>query len=454
MILTSDMFKDQEFFRTFIKIALPIALQNLFVSSLGIVDTMMVGSIGETAIAAVGLANQIFFLLNFTLFGINSGAAIFTAQFWGARDVRGIRKVMGLELMLGLATCAVFSGVALLLPAQALGFYSADPEVVRLGTGYLRTVGLSYLATTLTLCLTTVLRSTGLIRLPVVAAIGTLCLNTALNYVLIFGHFGFPQLGVEGAATATCIARWLECAALLAYAYLARTPAAARLPELLGFDRDFLGRYFHVTLPVVINEVLWSLGTSFYAAIYAHVGTEQVAAYNVAITILNLATVLFVGISSACGIMVGNAIGAGDPERAFNNARRSLGIGGVLALVVGLGLFLVRESALSIYSLSPQGMQAARDILGVLTISVFYRAFNPTIIVGILRSGGDTRFSAVIDVAAVWLVALPLGTLGAFVFYLPIQWVVLCILAEGLFKMSIGLWRVFSRKWINMLVQA
>ncbi len=280
------MFKDKEFFQSLIRIALPIALQTLFVASLGIVDTVMVGQLGDASIAAVGLANQIFFLLNFTLFGINSGAAIFTAQYWGARDVPAIRKVLGVCLMLGLAACALFSVLALGFPRLALGFYSSDPLVIDLGSAYLQIVGISYLATTLTLCYTAILRSTGVIRLPVIFGIAALCVNTGLNYLLIYGNFGFPRLGVQGAAVATSIARILECVALLGYAYLSRSPAAARPRELAAFDAQYLKIYFHVTIPVVINEMLWSLGTSFYSAIYAHVGTEAVAAYSVAVTSL------------------------------------------------------------------------------------------------------------------------------------------------------------------------
>jgi putative MATE family efflux protein len=446
------MFKDREFITPFIRIAIPIALQNLFISSLGIIDTIMVGQLGETAIAAVGLANQIFFLLNFALFGINSGAAIYTAQFWGAHDVAGIRKVLGVCLGLGLLVCVLFTTLALGFPVQALRFYTADPEVIRLGSSYLSIVGFSYLASTLSLCYITILRSTGVIRFPVMVGIATLCLNTGLNYLLIYGNFGFPRLGVPGAALATSIARILECLAVLVYAYLSRSPAAASTREMTACEAGFLHKYFKVTGPVIVNEMLWSLGTSLYSAIYAHVGTEAVAAYNVALTILNLSSVLFTGISAACGVLVGNSIGAGDLDRAYQHARRSLILGGGLAVVIGVIVFITRDITLSVYSLTESGTRAARDVLGVLCISVIYRAFNPTIIVGILRSGGDTHFSAILDVSAVWVVALPLAYLGAFVLELPIAGVVLCVLAEGLYKMIFGLRRVGSRKWINNLL--
>ena len=438
----------------FTKIVIPIALQSLFTSSLGIVDTIMVGQLGATSVAAVGLANQVFFLLNFTLFGIHTGAAIFIAQYWGNKDLAGIRRVLGMSLVFGLLACVLFSMIALGFPAQALGVYTKDPAVIALGQDYLSMVGLSYLATTITACYTATLRSTGRIRVPVAIGIATLCLNTGLNFLLIFGSFGFPRMGVHGAALATTIARAIECVALLVYTYASRSPAAASLKELTHFNRRFWGVYLGVAAPVILNEMLWAVGSSLFNAIYARIGTEQVAAVSIATTILNLATVVLAGISSACGIMVGNAIGAGNSEKAFMVARRSLTIGGVLALVIGGFLLVLRGPAVNLYQLSPAAHQYAYDVLGVFSVAVIFRAFNPTIIVGILRSGGDTRFSALIDVGAVWLVGAPLAYLGAFVLHLPIHWVVACALGEGLSKMIAGLLRVASKKWINNLAQS
>jgi putative MATE family efflux protein len=448
------MLRDKAFLNPFIKIVIPISLQFLFVSSLGIVDTMMVGQLGSTAIAAVSLANQVFYLLNFTLFGVHTGAAIFTAQYWGNGDIPGIRRVLGVCLMIGFAACALFSILALVIPAQSVGFYTQDPEVIALGSEYLRIVGLSYLATMITVCFTSVLRSVGRIRVPVFISIATICLNTLLNYLLIFGHLGLPRLGVVGAATATSIARVVECLAILLYVYLSRSPAAASIKELTRIDRRFWGVYLGVAAPVVANEVLWAIGTSLYNAVYAHIGTDQVAAVSVAITILNLASVIFNGISTACGIMVGNAIGAGQPEKAFLVAKRSLILGGGLALVVGFFLFILRFALIDLYQLQGLTRQYAYDVLGVLSFAVIFRAFNPTIIVGTLRSGGDVRFSALLDVGAVWLVGVPLAFLGGYVLNLPIHWVVVCALGEGLSKSVIGLRRVASKKWMRNLTQA
>ncbi|HEY9075487.1 MAG TPA: MATE family efflux transporter [Anaerolineaceae bacterium] len=445
------MLRDNSFLDPFIKIGVPIALQNLFIASLGIVDTIMVGQLGDTSIAAVGLASQIAFLMTFTLFGIHTGAAIFTAQYWGNQDIPGIRRVLGTCLTFGLIVCLVFSIIALGFPTQALSIYTHDPAVIHLGSDYLYFVGLSYLATTLIACYTSTLRSINRVRVPVMIGITTLCLKTLLNYLLIFGHLGLPQLGVRGAAWATTLTQWIECLVLLVYVYASRCAAAARIKELLAFNRRFLGVYLGVAFPVFINELLWSIGSSMYNAIYARIGTESVAAVSIALTIINLAGVIFAGISTACGIMVGNAIGAGDSSKALLIARRSLTIAGLLALVIFGVLLAVRSPAINLYRLSPLAHQQAYNVLTVLSFVIFFRAFNPTIIVGILRSGGDTRFSAILDVSAVWLVGVPLASLLAFVFHLPIQWVVIGVLGEGLFKSSIGLYRVASGKWIHNL---
>jgi putative MATE family efflux protein len=200
---------DKEFLTKMFRLAAPIALQQLVMVLLGLIDMVMIGQLGDAAVAAVGLANQLFFLLFLVLFGIGSGAAIFTAQYWGQQDMLRIRSVLGLGLTLGLAGGLVFSLVSLLLPGQVLSIYSTDPAVITLGSGYLRLVGLSYLATAITFSYAAVLRSIEQVKLPMFISLVTLAVNTVLNYGLIFGQWGLPTLGVNGAALATSIARWL-----------------------------------------------------------------------------------------------------------------------------------------------------------------------------------------------------------------------------------------------------
>ena len=238
------MFRDKVYLSTFIKIALPITLQTLITSSLNLVDVLMIGQLGEVPLAAVGLANQIFFLLNLLLFGVGSGSAVFIAQYWGKKDVLNIRRVQGLCLGIGAGAAFIFSLIALVFPRTALGFYTNDQAVIDLGSEYLQTVGFSYIFIAITYGFSAVLRSTENVKLPMFSSMIALSLNTLINYTLIFGNFGFPQLGVKGAAIATVISRILECSLILIIAYRRKTPAAAKISEMFAFDFGYSKNYF------------------------------------------------------------------------------------------------------------------------------------------------------------------------------------------------------------------
>jgi putative MATE family efflux protein len=448
-----SLFRDSTYFKTLMRIAVPIASQHFITSSLNAVDVIMIGQLGETAVAAVGLANQVFFLLILLLFGISSGAAMFTAQFWGKEDLESIHKVLGIGLMLGIASSLLFSFAALVFPEFILSIYSKDPAVIALGSTYLRRVALSYVFTSITFSYASVLRSTENVKLPMFVSIVALSINTVLNYLLIFGNFGFPKMGVEGAAIATLIARSLECVTLLTLTYRLRTPVAARLSQLLGFNRDFILRYLKIALPVMFNEMMWSLGITVYNIVYARIGTESIAAVNISATIENMAFVLFIGISNAAAIMIGKRIGANEEDKAFIYGRRTLILGMVGAVLVGLIILVGKDAILSLYQISETARLYASMILTITSFVLWIRVSNMIMIVGIFRSGGDTRFSFILDVGSVWLVGVPFALIGAFVFHLPVYGVVLMIMAEEVVKMLIGFWRFSSRKWINNLTQ-
>jgi len=432
-------------------LALPIMLQNFISSSLNLVDVLMIGQLGETTIAAVGLANQIFFLFYFMLFGITTGSGVFSAQLWGKGDVTSIRKVLGLCLLMGLTGGLFFTVVALFFPQVALGIYTQDAAVIELGSRYLRIIGWSYLSTAVTTSFSATLRSTGQVRLPMAISVFAIALKTSLNYCLIFGNLGFPQMGIEGAAIATGIARTLEMAFLVGFAYRLRTPVAGRVKEFLGFNRSFVKVFLITALPVVVNEMLWSLGITTYNAIYAHIGTESIAAINICSTVESLAFVIFIGISDATGIIIGNKIGAGDEQTAVETAKRSLIMATGLAILIGSLVFLISEPLLTMYNISAEAREIARSVLTVLSLALWVRISNMIIIVGVLRSGGDTRFGFILDAGVMWSIGVPSAFLGAFVFHLPAYWVYALVLSEEFVKYIIGLRRFNSRKWIHNL---
>jgi putative MATE family efflux protein len=295
------------------------------------------------------------------------------------------------------------------------------------------------------------MRSTGNVITPTVVSVGALLISTFLSYSLIFGRFGFPELGIQGAAVAAVIARFIECVTLLTVTYITRSPVAASFRELTSFNRVFVGKVIRPMLPVILNELFWSMGITTYNIIYGRMGTPSYTAMNIVGTIEQVAFVVFIGISNATSVMVGNNIGAGREEEAYRHAGRSLGIGIVGGLFLGVVLQLVKTPVLSLFNVSSEAIQNASHILNVVSFFLWIRVNNMTTVVGILRAGGDTRFSLFLDGIIIWIVGVPMAYLGAFVFDLPIYLVYLCAMSEEATKWILGIRRYLSRKWINNL---
>ena len=446
-----DFYRDPDYFANVRRIALPIIAQQAMFSLLNLLGVVFVGQKGDASVAAVGLAGQIAFLLNLVHFGIVSGAAMFTAQFWGKQDIPNLRRVLGLCLLMAISASLIFFTLAQLFPAQILRIYSQDAEVIALGTNYIRTFSWTFLFFAITFSYAVVMRSTGNVITPTMVGVGALFISTVLSYSLIFGKFGLPELGIQGAAVAAVIARFLECATLLIITYKTSSPVAASLRELLGFDRIFFGRVIKPMLPVILNELFWSLGITTYMIIYGRMGTQSYAAINIVSTIEQVLFVIFIGVSNATSVLVGNRIGAGKEEEAYVYAGRSLGIGMVGGIVLGLALQLVKGPVLSLYKVSPEVIENAGYIINVVTFFLWVRVNNMTTVVGILRAGGDTRFSLFLDGIIIWIVGVPMAYLGAFVFDLPVYLVYLCAMSEEAAKWVLGIQRYLSRKWINNL---
>lgn len=450
----TDFFRDSEYYRAILRLMLPIALQNLITSSLNFVSVVMIGQLGEVSIASVGLANQVWFLLNLMVFGISSGSAMFTAQLWGKKDVHNIRRVVGLTVKLGLIAAAIFFVIARFFPETALRIYSSDPEVIAMGSRYLRMVCWTYGFYALSAVFSMASRAVGNVRLPVAVSTSALIINVLIAYPLIFGvkMLGIPALGVVGVAIAGIIARMIECGALLYFIYRKRNnPVAAGAGYLLEFDWEFIKRVMKPVLPVIGNEILWSFGITTYNAIYGHIGTNAVAAINIISTIDQVAFVVFLGLGNATAILVGNLIGQGKTEKAYVYAGRSLVLQVAGAMLIGLLVILFAPLILGFYRVDPEVILSARRLLLVLGMGLWVRASNHMIVIGILRSGGDTRFSLLLDGLVIWLVGVPFTAAGAFLFHLPIYLVYALTLSEEVTKASLGLRRYFSKKWINDL---
>ncbi len=440
--ISTGLLGDREFRSTLLRLALPIATQQLVMNALNAIDVLMIGQLGDTAVAAVGLSNQVFFLMALFLFGVGSGCAIFSAQFWGRGDIANYRRVLGLALLVGVSGAAVFSATAVFAPGWVLSLYTDDPAVIAAGIPYLGTVGIAYVPTAISQIYGMALRSSRHVKAPMAVSVGAFTLKSVLAYVLIFGALGAPQMGIVGGATATAAARILECVGMLSVVYIRRLPAAAGLREMFSFNRALVTQVLHTASPVIIGEVVWSLGITTYSAIYARIGTQSVAAVNIASTIENVALVPFMGLGNACAITLGNYIGSGRTGDADKTARQFLRLTVAGAVLVGGLIAAISTPVLQLYRITPEAQGYVHNVLLVMAGALWIKAANMVIIVGILRSGADTRFALFIDTVPLWLIGIPMALLGGFVLHLPVHWVVLMVISDEATKFTMGVWRV------------
>lgn len=450
MNLTS-LFNNKRFLKTLFKLALPIALQNLILSSLNLVDTIIIGGLGEYAIAGVGIANQYFFLLNLVLFGVVSGSSIFTAQYYGDNDIPNIKRILGLSIITSGTAAFIFFIVGFFFNNEILKIFSTDKLVISIGSDYLKIIVFSYVITAITFSYSFTLRSIGQVKIPMIISIIALAINTILNYLLVYGYFGMPKLGTNGSAIATLIARTIEMILMITVVYSKKLIIAAKLKEMLDLSLDFIKKFFKITTPVILNESIWALGVSMYAIAYARMGTEVIASTNISATIERITWVIFMGLGNACAIMIGTKIGEGNEDEAYLLAKRFIIICPALAILAGMIVFSTSGWMLSVYKVSPTVYNYSHNILMVFSIFLVAKVINYTSIIGIFRSGGDTRFCLILDTGGVWLIGVPLAFLGGLVLKLPIHLVYILIYIEEVVKLMFCIPRIISKKWINNL---
>jgi putative MATE family efflux protein len=444
--------RDTTFMRSMLSLAIPVAIQQFITASMNMVDVIMIGQLGEASIAALGLANQVFFLLILFLFGVTSGMAIFTAQYWGKGDEEKIRTVLGICLTVAITVGTLFGLAATLIPETVLSFYTEDPEVIMLGSSYLRIVGFSYIFTAITTSYYAVLRSITLVKITVIVSGIAIVLKTLLGYLLIFGVGPFPALGVRGAAIGTTFGWIFQFFLILLLVYKLKTPLATNPLTFFRFDHTFLAKVLKTAMPAAANEVFWSVGVTIYNAVYARIGTDAIASVQINATVEEIAYVFFIGLGNACAIMIGNKIGGGEKDTAFEYGRRYTLLAMLVALLTGVIVFFARGPVVSLYEISPQAAENARRLMLIFASTAWLRSINFILFVGVLRSGGDTRFAMFMELTTIWVVGVPAALIGGFVLRLPVTGVYMMVLLEELVKVFIITRRYLSRKWIHDLV--
>lgn len=446
------MFEDKEFYKKLFKVALPIALQSLVVSSLNMFDTVMVGTLGEKAVASVGIANQFFFLLSLIFFGVSGGCSMYLSQYWGKKDTENIRRIIGVGIITTLGVGILFTIVALIFPRQIITIFSRDEEVIPLAISFLRIVSISYVFTGISVILSSSLRCVEKTMTPMVVSFIAVAINIILNYILVFGKFGFPTLGVDGSALATLIARLMEFGVIVYVSFNKRSVIHGKVMEFFNFNKKFYFEIIKDVLPVVVNESCWALATVSYSIAYGFIGTAAQASIQIGNTIQNLFMVIVFGLANGSLVMVGNVVGAGENKKGRAYARKISFIAILIGIILGVSMTASAPFVMKLFKVSQQVVKDTIYILIVMSLIAPFKVFNIVTVVGILRGGGDVKCAMYIEVFTMWCIGVPMAFLGALVFKLPIYLVLVLICLEEAVKFVLCLVRLKSKKWIRSVV--
>ncbi|GAB1475909.1 MATE family efflux transporter [Bacillota bacterium] len=439
--------------KTLKRVALPIALQSLIASSLNLIDTLMVGSLGEVELASVGLSTQLFFIHWGVLFGFSSGASAFMSQFFGVRDLASIRKVLGFAVTFCFGIGMVFFLAATFFPEYVLRLFTDIPEAIELGSRFLQRFAFCFLTVSITVPCTAALRSTQQTQIPLYISMFVFTVNTSMAYLLIFGKFGLPAMGTMGAATALVTSRSLELILVLYVIFGKKNILAGPLDEFFAWRKILVVRILGSALPVTVNETMWSLGMATYNAFYGRMGITEYAAIQASNTINQLFILAIFSLGDALLILVGQRIGMGQMDYAYALAKRLIRIGIIVGLISGGLLIISSRFIVILFNFTDEGRYYMLWILAIYGCMMWLKVYGGLQIVGTLRCGGDTKFAMLVEVGCVWGIGVPLVFFGVFLTELPVYLIVMMAQAEEIGKSLICRRRFYSRKWLNNLIE-
>ena len=438
-----------KFYKSVFALVIPMALQNLINVGVTAADVIMLGKVGEKALSGASLAGQVQYIMVLFLFGLTSGATVLPAQYWGKGDKKTIEKILALGMKAAVVVTAVFMIAALVIPGMLMKIFTNDPEVTAQGIQYLRIVAFSYVIMGITQVYLYVMRSVERVVVATVVYLISLIVNVVLNAIFIFGLLGCPAMGIQGAALGTLIARITELVLVFGYARFFNKDIKFRINYFLRTDKILVQDFLRYALPVVMNEVMWGLGTAANTAILGHMGSAAVAANSVAQVARQLATVVAFGLSSATAIYLGKTIGEKKFEHAKAYANRFLWLSVIMGALGGGLILAASPVAAAALSLSVEAKGYLKFMFFIMSYFVVAQSFNTTMVVGTFRSGGDTRFGLIMDVSTMWGGSILFGWLAAFVFKCSVPVVYMILMCDELIKVPITWIRYKSFKWLK-----
>lgn len=449
------MIREKQFYRLFFGLTLSLALQNLLTFGVNMLDTVMLGRYSQAAMGGVSLCNQFQFLLQMLVSGAGEGAVVLGAQYWGRGDLKPIPHIIGAALRFGGGLAAGLFALALAVPQTLLGLLSSDPAVVEQGVAYMRIICFTYVIFTLTNILVASLRSIGVVKIGYVISFSTLCINGVLNYCLIYGNLGFPELGVRGAAIATLVSRCVELLIVAVYLKFFERRLHLRLRSLVQMDRSYLRDYAHISLPVLVNQALWGVAQMVQTGILGHLGGDVTAANAIAVQVYQVLSVVSYGAASAAAILVGKAVGSGQKEQLRQLVSTLERMFILLGIAAGAAIWAVRGPVLALFggTLTERAAQLSMSFMAVMAVTTVGTSYQMACDNGIIRGGGDTSFSAKMNLVSMWLILVPVAAAAAFWWNAPPTVVFFLLKWDQLYKILPVTLRLHSWKWVRVVTR-
>ena len=441
---------DKSFKKSVIKIALPVTLQSLLQSSFSVVDQMMIGQLGENSIAGIGLGGKFASIYTVVLAAVSSVAGILISQYLGKKEEESVSRSFFTSMVLSLALAAVFFFMCVAFPEMIMGLYTKDEATKILAVKYIRILAVSFLPMAVSSMMTTMLRCMEIAVLPMCASIFALVLNTGLNYLLIFGKWGFPRMGVEGAAAASVAAQIVSFGIILVL-FFAVFQKEKHLFVRFSQSPDYNRQYIRILCPMLICEFLWSLGENVYTAVYGNIGTDACAAMTMTVPVQTIVIGALSGLSQASAILIGKSLGAGNFDQAYKESKKLMGYGLLGSVFLSLLLAAFSPFYVRFYQVEPAVQELTRNLLLVIAVIAPVKVMNMILGGGILRSGGKTEYTMWIDITGTWVFGVPLGLLSAFVWKLPVTQVYFILSMEECVRLGISFVLFKKRAWMERL---
>lgn len=444
--------RDKQFYKVFFRLTLTIALQNVIVFSVNLADNIMLGAFSQEALSGSALVNQIQYLLQMLIMGVGEGAIILSARNWGRKDIMPIRRLAGIALNLALLIAAAMLCIAFFAPHWLLSLYSNDETVIGEGIKYLQIVCFSYVFFAVTNILIATMRSVESVKIGFIVSLSTLCINVCLNYILIYGHFGAPCLGIRGAAIATLTSRIAETAIMIFYAAFVDKKIHLKLRDFYVFKgslSELFKSYIKVGSPILLSNAVWGFAMSVQTAILGHMGAHVIAANSIATTVFQVLSVVSYGSASASGVVIGKTIGEGNKSVVKSYAVTMQLLFLAIGVLTGIVLFACKDIIINFYTLTEDAQNLTIQFITILSVTVVGTSYQMPALTGIVRGGGDTRFVLINDLIFMWGIVLPSSAICAYLLNLSPVITFICLKSDQILKCFIAVIKVNRFKWIK-----